>query len=113
MVINQFGRSKWKHKKEREGYEQKEYKDEELESLRSWGYRMNEFRDIPVKRKKKGQNDGDSLEEEEEEETKEERKRATTKDKKEEKPKTKLGKMGLKIKERKEEDLCNFTFISG
>jgi hypothetical protein len=71
MITRQFGRTKYKHTKHREGYSQEEYEDEELEMLRSWGYRMYQFRDHPIKWKKKKRKEGeelDSLDEEEEEE---------------------------------------------
>ena len=71
MITRQFGRTKWKGIKHREGYSQDEYLDEELEVLRSWGYRMHQFRDYPIKWKKKKRKEGeevDSLDEEEEEE---------------------------------------------
>jgi hypothetical protein len=76
MIIHQFGRIKYKHTKHREGYSQEEYIDEELEGLRSWGYRMYQFRDHPIKWKKKKRKEGDeeeldSLDEEEEEEAEE------------------------------------------
>jgi hypothetical protein len=49
MIANKFGRIKWRQIKDREDFEQVEHKDEELEELRNWGYRLYEFRDHPIK----------------------------------------------------------------
>ena len=72
MIVSQFGRIKWKHIEEREGWNQSEYDDLDLEAFRTWGYRMYEFRDHPIKKKKKkrkknDEKELDSLDEEEDE----------------------------------------------
>jgi hypothetical protein len=40
MIINQLGRDKEKIERERNGYIQPEYRDEELEELRNYGKRF-------------------------------------------------------------------------
>ena len=48
MIINQFGRSKKKHKKYRDGRVNYWYEDEQLQAMRSCGHRFSEFRDYSV-----------------------------------------------------------------
>ena len=79
-----------------------------MEALRSWGYRMYEFRDTPIKRKtkrirlreekRKENNDYDSLEEYEEDQEEEEKDEKKTRKEKKEKPKSMLKKVGILIK---------------
>ena len=102
--------------------------------LRNWGYRMYSFRDHPIKwgkkrRKSKVEKELDSLDEvesQEEDEGEEDNKskkpekvkKEGKKESKDKKPKTVIQKMGLKIKnvkndKKKQKEICNFTFMSG
>ena len=68
MIVNQLGRVKHKHIMDRDGYKKWEFVDEELEELRSLGYRFSEFRDHPINKRKKKKQGKKSPQEEEVEE---------------------------------------------